>query len=380
MRNFLYEPTVNHTSVKDQGQVGFCWSYAVSGHIEGNHLRRTGNTVDLSEEWTGFWAIYDQVIKNAPEYFRNEKRKVDKSKKGFKKLGNKISTKTKNLVNLGKIHFFFSVSEGAPDMMQGVELVKKYGVVPESVFSYKIVGDEAQKGVESRVMSFVHDELRDPDLNPKFRLKNADGTLSDQPEPIAILERLAQVYVNEKDGPAAGKASQADKILNAHRNGFIFEGVHVTPIELVARMNFDVDNYHQTKVNQANFDQTIQRIEQALAAGEQVPIGILLMTGYAEAIKGSGILTPESCGLRTPCGIAGGHAILVVGKTTDPQTGQTNGLIIKNSWGAVGLNQSGSKTGATGYQVLTLDYLRENYGPHAGERAAEWMMVVPKSI
>lgn len=379
-RNFNFDPAVVHSSVKDQGQVGFCWSYAVAGHIEANHKRATGQELDLSEEWTGFWAIYDQVIANAPEYFRSEKRVVDGSKKGFKYLGNKIGTKAKNAFNSLRIKFAFSVSEGAPDMMQGVDLVKKYGVVPESVFSYKIVGAEAERGVEARVMDFVEDELRTPGVNDGYRLKNPDGTLTDQPDAEKILERLAQVYVNEKDVALGTPGSQHQKILSAHRNGINFQGKQVSPVALVSELSFNADGYHQTRVNAANFDDSISRIEKALAANEQVPIGIMLMKGYSEAIKGSGILSPESCGLRTPCTIAGGHAILIVGKTVDPVTGLINGVVIKNSWGSVGLNVSGGTSGATGFQVISLDYLREQYGPHAGEKAAEWMMVTPSTI
>ena len=44
-----------NTSIKTQGQIGFCWAYAAVAMIESRYKQRTGKDIDLSEEALGFF-------------------------------------------------------------------------------------------------------------------------------------------------------------------------------------------------------------------------------------------------------------------------------------------------------------------------------------
>ena len=52
---------IPQTLVKDQGQVGFCWAYAMMAFIESETLRTTGQTQDLSEEYLALYRIAGEL-------------------------------------------------------------------------------------------------------------------------------------------------------------------------------------------------------------------------------------------------------------------------------------------------------------------------------
>ena len=57
--------TVPATSVKDQSRSGTCWCFSGVALLESDLLRRSGNTVDLSEMWIVRHAYYDKALRYA---------------------------------------------------------------------------------------------------------------------------------------------------------------------------------------------------------------------------------------------------------------------------------------------------------------------------
>ena len=68
---------VVHTPARDQGSVGFCWAYALTGWIEGE-LALKGRRVSLSPEYNGFYNLYYQ-LRDHLRFFRTVARRLNGS-------------------------------------------------------------------------------------------------------------------------------------------------------------------------------------------------------------------------------------------------------------------------------------------------------------
>jgi hypothetical protein len=360
---------VEHTPVKDQGNVGFCWSYSTTGRLEAEYLRATGRTVDLSEEYVAFFHIYEQLLQMAPTFFTTMEKKPGKS-------GALASI---------FIYLLFHPSEGAPDLRLANRLIGKYGIVPESAFSYKIRGGFLQKTLEGRVRRFINQVLRDPTRNRELRLRDRDGRITSKPDPAKFLEALARVYTLESEFDLPRKPDdpcRSCELLSAI-GGFEHEGARVSPKQFARdTLGFHSTDWKQTIVTAKNHASALERIDQELAAGHVAEIGITLFGGYSQA-HDTGVLSPESCGERKACESAGGHALLVVNRVVDPRTGKTSGYVLKNSWGTKkGRDSEGEVSGeALGYDIITPDYLSELYSRAKVEKNGlrKWYLLVRKA-
>lgn len=54
---------VPQTSVETQ-EIQNCWAFAISGWVESLHLRATGETINISEAYWTYWAMYDELLIN----------------------------------------------------------------------------------------------------------------------------------------------------------------------------------------------------------------------------------------------------------------------------------------------------------------------------
>ena len=352
--DFRAGAAVEHSGVRDQGNAGFCWAYSTTAMIEAGLLRDRRIQLDLSEEYVAFFNIYDQLLKMAPQLFAMMKRDGTPTAKKNAAIN--------DFVNGALILFFFHPTEGAPDLTSGPNLIEKYGIVPQSVFPFKSKGGLFASRVEGRVRRFINQTLRDPEKSKAFRKRNADGTYSNEPLAEPILVELAKAYTNEAIAPPAeGQPSLAKALLGAYRDGFTYEGVHYDPKEFAkSYLGFAPSNYRVVAVDSKHEKEGLALLSETLAKGEPAELAFTLYEGYSEQAKASGIFQPGLCSGK-PCGVAGGHAVLIVNSAQDAKTDRLGGVIIQNSWGPVGLDDRGQPGETKGFQIVTLDYLRKVY-------------------
>jgi hypothetical protein len=336
----LKAESVPTTAVKDQGYVGFCWSYTVHGLMESEHLKRTGVKLDLSEEYVGFHHLYNQILENIPVLRRHA---VSRSSKNpltpFKRIA-------LELLVAGFLH----PSEGSSidDMIRRVGQV---GALPESVFSFKI-STEADM-VQDKLITFALEHLIYREDLDYF------ATAAGRED---LYARVSEIF-----GARAPKPDDA----------FVFEGKTYTP-RTFARdyLGFNSTAYRAFEVDETNHVEALRLTRKALEADIAVPIGYMTYEDTQTGMS-TGRFDPAQCGGK--CTSAeGGHAVLAVNATLIEGTGlPIDGLLIKNSWGsAQGLNSAAQLEGLDrGFNIITESYLRNAIADRKG-----WWVTLPSSI
>ena len=121
---------IDQTEVRDQYRVGFCWAYAAIGLIESKYKMETGKSLDLSEEALGFRRMAESLLSNATAY-KAGRMSLDEA--------------TNPLVTQNGLEGWY-VRGGGPSQPGGMELAEKYGVMPESAWSFKFkTGNDVQR-------------------------------------------------------------------------------------------------------------------------------------------------------------------------------------------------------------------------------------------
>lgn len=349
-QDFISPSAVVHSQVREQGNTGFCWAYSTTAMLEAEILREREIRVDLSEEYLGFFHFYDQVLRMAPKYFKLE-RSVS--------VDGKESRPLRDLFNGAVVSFVLRPSEGAPDLRLGIDLIQKYGIVPESAFRFKASKGLFASRIQGRARRFINDTLRDPVKNKAFRKRNLDGSYSNEPDADRLMEALARVYTDEMD--SLSPAVLAEKLLKAYRFGFGFDRVLYKPKTFARNVvGFNHSDYRFFEVTPANEAEQLMVLRQSLSDGRAVQLGFMLNENYSDDAKTSGILQNNLCDGKV-CAPAGGHAVLLVNEARSASTHELAGFVIQNSWGPVGLDDEGKAGGEKGFQILTLDYLRRIY-------------------
>ena len=172
--NMLHQ--VKTTPVKHQGKTGTCWSFATSSFLENELIRLGKDELDISEMFT----VRHKLVPMAEKYIRYHG--------------------TSNFGSGGQAHDVFDV-------------INKYGLVPEEVYSGKNIGLDYHNQAE---MSSVLQGLLDGVLNSKEKITTSWKK---------SLEAVLNVY------------------LGTPPQNFEYKGKNYTPKSFAKELGIDSDNY-----------------------------------------------------------------------------------------------------------------------------------------
>jgi hypothetical protein len=363
-----------HTAARDQGDVGFCWAYALSGYMEGEAMKK-GKSVTLSPEYLALNHMPSMMYDLLPVF-----QYVDG--KGF------LVRMLLDLLILPQLS-----SEGSVSFSASLADLSAIGMVPETFFSKKFPSDKDASGkrvvshptLSERTESFVMDKLTNKDV-------------------VALYEKNPEIF--KQDFFAAMGITPPKPT-----NSFTYEGVSYTPLTFMRDyLEFNPDDYQEVAVLKGTYksffdglkasgidlsgiqlENTLQPIsnisqedafkiiKDSLADQTAVPVAFLVYEDQKSAEK-SGVFSNANCLDGACVKVVGGHAVLIsgmkdnIGAPNDP----IDALIIKNSWGSMGLNDHGESTkepADQGFFLIKPDYLTSAENAKAGNG---WSFLVQK--
>lgn len=217
---------IPQTPVKNQYAIGFCWSYAALALIESNYKIRTSQDLDLSEEALGYMRMRYEMSAVAKKYRAaaipaDEVRKwlEDKSLEGW-----------------------FVRSHEASPVDDAMELIDRYGLVPESAWSLKFKS-RADVNALKRAM-----------IEPYIAFLNSNESISN-----SALDKVMTVDGAFPEAPPSK---------------FMFERTYYTPQEFARTyLKFQSRDYKLLQAKSAADSRAIiQATKKAMAAGFSVPV------------------------------------------------------------------------------------------------------------
>lgn len=329
---------IPQTPVRNQQSTGFCWAYASAGMIESWSLK-SGNTLNISEEALAFYRMAEELLYVSNDAVLRNKI-IDASV---------ISTALINEVFVeglqGGEALYTNSLPGKQRTLSGLEIFEKYGAWPEEAWPVKITN--------SRPVIFGIAE-RFKVLLEETRSDNQNHTMQ---------QLLDRVMVSPQGSPGTGYVSVPPA-------NFQNQGRATNSKAFWQSLNFDISRFEPVALSQdpVQFNQTIQRIKQALAGGLTVPLELPVVDSH---LRGSDfkVIAGE------PFEVSGfsGHVVVITdwvnvggrpGAVSPDELASSlnavpelfNYFVIKNSWG------TGSENGLSiprGYYSVYRDYFEQ---------------------
>jgi hypothetical protein len=302
---------IPQTAIKAQNKIGFCWAYATTGFLESLLLKKSGQAVDLSEEAIGFYRMAEELKALSLTYSAAELAD-----------GKMVAEKTFEGLEGWDLTFNPVYNPQFP-ARNALQLVHDYGVVPESVWSYKFLSQDQTEAFFTYVFT-------------KFAaLMQANG------QEHVTMDMIFDLLASPEAYGSRPPASFTYVLPNGQQST-------MTAQEFAANViGFSPDDYtYMIPDQQIGYDKLVTAVKETLARGIDVPLSFNIYEGSEnrwDASFSAKTLDPSDLELD------GGHAVLVtdfVNKNGQPGALPTAALsaemskpaseldfvVIKNSW------------------------------------------------
>ncbi len=370
---------VPHSPVRDQQQAEICWAYALSSLAEGLFQKDHGkDSVQLSPEYLGFYHIYFQ-FKNRLSYFRNKAKVIASTATDRKTLAKQQAINeayglfkdahTPEGEAKQKRKALFQPDVGSAENSALTEVLVS-GMVPFIRDGAPITTAEQEAQLEAAVKNFVGWYMLDESNLDLFKGKDADGINTSLFN--ALVTELAPIMGFRPFRPG---------------DSFRFAGGTYTPRTFMSNyLRFDPRRFVALVSSEETHNASMQAVVQTLGLNIAVPIGLVLFGDQTQGkdvqthVQDTGIFTTEWCESTDCKNDAGGHEVLAVNWVGDNEQNVITGLIVKNSWGLMGLDVNGQPTtheNERGFFEVTNDYLSQSTKAAISD---SWDFVVPIEI
>ena len=250
---------IPQTPVEDQMKIGFCWAYTTIAFVESVYKSKTGKEVNLSEEALGFERMAEGLLYLAKQ--------------------SSPATIDADFDEMGLEGWMIRSQDSMPDAL---DLVQKYGAVPESVWNHKFANrSEAEAllaSVKSNFLSLAH-------------LQGTQGLTLD-----TIVQKALLGAGGFKSAPPAS---------------FSVDGKTVTAKEYASQvLQFHSEDYGIVEASGSDgYARVVSATKRALGRGLSVPLGMGVNMDrlHNGRFSGAGVSTTSPDAFFRE----GGHAVLI---------------------------------------------------------------------
>jgi len=327
--------------VQNQGQVGFCWSYAINGLCEEIYQIQTGQQIILSPEFLGYWEVTRYLTQGFAD---GKSTKLTQNQlldlfnvytPNTHSSGVAIGWTPANMLN-SKPNYGAGIEQGVTDISaDGLALLTSYGLMPQNVWSYKI---PTQNDLDV-TMSYIRTNFLNFYLNTN--------------SPTTTEDVMSSQVVASGFGGTVPPSS------------FSFQGQTYTSVDFANNViGCKASNFHTVTVGSTIDAVTAAfgTIQQITNQGLYVPLGInwdfnqMIPVGGSDNDPAGPITNPFPGVLLTPVSNVNTynpynmHEVLISDVQTDPNLGPY--LVVQNSWG------TGNNLG-NGMGYITQSYIQK---------------------